>query len=369
MNKRNQTVKDWSEFTTGQMHHIIQTQLNAIKNLTVAVLYGATSAEDKLYMNSKRQEHWSVNDIVHGLRKVCSNAEWIDATSPKLSERLKDFDVAFINTHGEYGEDGHLQGLLAYSGMPYTCSGVATSAIASDKRLTKLVLGAVGVEMPSYLRVGSSIGAFPQNFDSPWMVKAVNGGSSVGLECVRSAEEMSKAVFELEQQGFNDLICEPFIQGRAITVPVLQIDTELVILPPIECIPTRAYYDQHTKLYGDVTGQISYKALTDHSDSVHQALISATKKIVHSLPFEGAFRVDFIVDGNNTPQLLELNTVPGMQRGSNLVLAATAAGIEYEELLGIVLASAASHKVVPWRAQSNKLSDGVGQAIGEELCV
>lgn len=321
-----------------------------MRDWRVAVVYGGVSAEDSLYMASKPKSEWSVHDVVGGLSGVTAEAVWLDPTRPDFVDRVRRFDAAFLNVHGEFGEDGNLQGLLAYLGVPYTGSGVLTSAVGADKRVTKLVLSSSGVAAPAHRRVrpGDVAGV-----SAPVMVKAVNGGSSVGMELVVDTADVAGVVDRLHGGGFTDLIVESFVEGVPVTVPALKIGGDVVLLPPVLCISEREYYDEYSKLCGEEAGSVRYDTVTDVADPRLRVLHDATRAVLDEIDFEGAIRVDFVLSENGEPVLLELNTLPGVQRGSNLVLSAEAAGISYESLLAVVLASSANGtKLVPWLRKS-----------------
>ena len=342
-------IISWLNYNPHEFRELIESVLNDVLYWHVAVVYGPTSDEDKLYMSSKPKSEWSVNDVMNGLWRLGVEAEWLDPTQPDFSKRVKEFDAAFINVHGDFGEDGNLQGLLAYLGVPYTGSGVSTSAIAADKRLTKLVLAQSGVLLPYSQRVLSSHLNNLPNIEVPIMLKAVNGGSSIGMELIIDSSDFDKAIKRLNQAGFYDLIAESFIEGIPVTVPAMRIKDEIILLPPVACITDRKYYDEFSKLQGDQNSLVQYQTFTDPTDIRLHRLHDAVRKILEILDFDGILRADFIVDHNGKPTLLELNTIPGVQHGSNLVLSAEAAGINYPSLLGVILASAANiKKLTTW---------------------
>jgi D-alanine-D-alanine ligase len=342
-------ISSWWKYEPHALRELIDSALREVTNWQVAVIYGPTSAEDRLYISNKPQSEWSVYDVLNGLADLGVEAEWLDPTKPDFVERIRDFDAAFINVHGEFGEDGNLQGLLAYLGIPYTGSGVSTSAIGADKRLTKLVLSQSGIMLPPYLRLSFPKSEDFNNLGFPLILKAVNGGSSVGMELVNDSSNLINALERIRAEGFLDVIAESFIQGTSVTVPAIRINNDAILLPPVECITDNQYYDQESKLRGDQEGIVRYNIFTDVLDERLHRLHDAVRKVLDVLDFEGAFRVDFILGHNNQPILLELNTIPGVQHGSNLVLSANAIGINYPSLLGIILASAKNlEKIGPW---------------------
>ena len=343
-------INSWFSYGRNELRELINSVLDDVLHWRIAVVYGPTSAEDRLYMSSKPRSEWSINDVLSGLSELGVDAVWLEPTQPDFAERVREFDAAFINAHGSFGEDGDLQGLLAYLGVPYTGSGVASSAIAADKRLTKLVLAHSGVPVPTYRRVSSSHPADLSTIGAPVMLKAVDGGSSVGMELVNDLNDLGNVLKRFHLEGFSDIIAETFVDGLAVTVPSIRIRNEIVLLPPVVCVTDREFYDEHSKLRGDRDGSVQYHTLTDPTDVRLHRLHDAVRKVLEIIDFEGAVRVDFILGHNDQPILLEINSIPGVQHGSNLVLSATSIDIDYPSLLGIILASAANmKKIATWK--------------------
>lgn len=345
-------VSSWWQHPSHSLRELIDSALNDVLHWRVAVIYGPTSAEDQLYMVSKHQSEWSINDVLNGLSSLGLEAEWLDPTQPNFADKVREFDAAFINAHGDFGEDGNLQGLLAYLGVPYTGSGVSTSAIAADKRLTKLVLSQSGVLVPPYQRVLPSRPINLSEIEVPLLLKSVNGGSSVGMELVKELSDFTDALKRLQLGGFTDIIAESYINGMSVTVPAIRIKDEKILLPPVVCITQSDYYDEYSKLQGDQNGTVRYQIFTDQTDARLHRLHDAAHNVLNTLDFDGALRIDFILGQDDQPTLLELNTIPGVQHGSNLVLSADAIGIDYPSLLGVILSSASNiEKVAPWTRQ------------------
>jgi D-alanine-D-alanine ligase len=302
-------------------------------------------------MSSRPSAEWSVHDVLDGLTELGIKADWLDPTEPEFADNIRGYDVAFINCHGDFGEDGTLQGLLTYLGIPYTGSGVATSSIAADKRLTKLSLSESGVELAEYHRLIPGSRQEYRRVRTPVMLKSVNGGSSVGMELVTATDQLEAALLRLQRNGFGDVIAESFVEGVSVTVPVIHVSGRGIMLPPVVCESQREYYDEYSKLSGDQEGAVSYHALTDPGDERITLLHDAVRKVAGTLDFDGAMRVDFIMREHGRPVLLEINTVPGVQQGSNLMLSAQAAGLDYPTVLGVVLSSAQRARLAPWTRQ------------------
>lgn len=349
-------ARDWHEYSLSKdLQVAIKQETSKALGWKVAVIYGPTSLEDMRYMSEKPKNDWSIYEVMEGLRSIGVNAEWLDPTDEFFINNIRNYDAAFINAHGEYGEDGNLQGLLAYIGMPYTNSGVATSAISADKRITKMLMRDCGLMTPSSQRIHNDINLSEIEMEKPSMLKAINGGSSIGIAHVTNRLELEKARFQMQHLGFREFILESFIDGISVTVPMIKIGKDIIILPPIECIVEGVYYDDLSKLSGTKDGIVKYNCITNINSDKFKCLNHEMKKIAKNLEFEGAIRADFIISRNGEVQLLELNTNPGVQRGSNLMLSANEIGIKYEDILGLILLSAKNmHKLTPWtRVKAN----------------
>jgi D-alanine-D-alanine ligase len=316
----------------------------------VGVVYGATSHEDALYMDQVPRSDWSATLIVAALESQGVAAVHLDPTDPDLIGRLHEVDLVFVNAHGPFGEDGRLQGLLEYLAKPYTFSGVSASSLGMDKLVTKAVFSQLGILTPKaspLLLPDTDVLASVPSF--PVMVKAVDGGSSLGIELAFSAQDVTRAVDALRSEGFDRLFLEEYVKGRSVTLSVLSLVDGRVCLPPIEVISDNGdFYDAETKLTGNSSSETSYLVPIDLGESVFLAMERAALAFGDYSACRGAYRVDFVVS-DGRPYALEVNTVPGLQRMSNLPVAARAAGIEYESMLLLLCEEALDSRApLPW---------------------
>ncbi len=252
-------------------------------------------------------------------------------------------DVVFNALHGTPGEDGTVQGMLDLMGIPYTHSGLATSVIAIDKQLTKQALVPHGIRMPGGHVVQSESLYFSDPLARPYVLKPVNEGSSVGVAIVTNESNYGNPIgrdVEGPWQKFEELLAEPFIRGRELTVAVLG-DRALAVT---ELQPKTGFYDFEAK-YTD--------GLTDHicpanvPADVALAMLDMALKSHRVLGCKGASRSDFRWDdekGVDGLYLLEVNTQPGMTPLSLLPEQAKHFGISYEELVDIIVKEALGGK-------------------------
>lgn len=248
------------------------------------------------------------------------------------------YDLAFIALHGTRGEDGCVQGLLENLKIPYTGSGVMSSAICFDKIQTKLALSRSSVLSPEFCIYdrGSSarVSEFASSlaFNLPVVVKPNREGSSFGTTIVRETSQLIPAIEEALRFGQRVLI-ERFIQGHEITVGVLNGKA----LSSVEIVPRDGFYDYQNKY---TAGKTDYYAPARLPESVNEELKKTSERIVAELGCRGAPRVDFMVTDAGQCYFLEVNTIPGMTATSLLPKAAKVCGIEFSDLCLEILAVA-----------------------------
>jgi D-alanine-D-alanine ligase len=258
-----------------------------------------------------------------------------------VAARLVDLkpDVVFNALHGHPGEDGTVQGMLELMGVPYTHSGVTTSAIAIDKELTKLLLVPAGVRMPKGTLVRSETLFERDPIPRPYVLKPVNEGSSVGVAIVTDASNYGHPIGRETRGPWNDfaeLLAEPFIRGRELTVAVLG-DEPLCVT---ELKPHNDFYDFEAKYTDGVTQHI---CPADVPGDIAQAMLDMALTAHRALGCKGASRSDFRWDdeqGEAGLYLLETNTQPGMTPLSLVPEQAAKRGISYGELVERLIAEA-----------------------------
>lgn len=299
-----------------------------MKSKRIAVIMGGPSAEREVSLRTGQA-------ILTALQGIGYQAVGIDLNPHRIVEQLKEerVDVVFNAVHGLYGEDGRLQGALELLGIPYTGSGVLASAVAMDKAISKRIFQAAEIPTPK-ARVYNKLDRrrnlaleIEQEFGVPVVVKSAAQGSSIGVYIVERAEELAAAVEEAF--NFSDhIVVETFICGKELTVTIMGDDIPQA-LPIIEISPRSGRYDYHSK-YTKGTTEYSVPA------KLPQAVTEAVQKIAIEaftiLGCKGIARVDVMLDQNDCPYVLEINTVPGMTETSLVPQAAAAAGISFAAL-------------------------------------
>jgi D-alanine-D-alanine ligase len=293
----------------------------------VAVLFGGTSTERDISLLTGRA-------VLAGLLRRGIAAEGLDPRDTSLATiASRGFDRAFIALHGPGGEDGTLQGALECLGLPYTGSGVLGSAIGMDKLRTKRLAAAVGIPTPHgvVLRSVADCETAVEKVGLPLIVKPGSQGSSVGMSKVDRAEDLP-AAYQRAAAVDEIVFAEPWISGAEYTVAVLHRRA----LPAIRIETANAFYDYEAKYLRDDT---RYHCPAGLSAAAEAHMASLAIAAFDATGAEGWGRADFMADQTGRPQLLEINTVPGMTDHSLVPMAARAAGIDFDELCWQVLES------------------------------
>lgn len=228
-----------------------------------------------------------------------------------------EYDLAYLALHGEYGEDGRIQGLLDILGKKYTGCSMISSAVSMDKDLTKKIAQAVGVRTPkSYTKENlEDVDKFPI------VVKPSTEGSTVGLYICHNKEELLDAV---EKSGDKDLVIEEFIKGEELTVGVLEGEP----LGVLKITPKIGLYDYKSKY---TAGMTEYEYPAKISEKSYQEAMEYATIIHNSLKMKGVSRSDFILKDGEL-YFLEVNSCPGMTETSLVPKLATLKGYTFDDI-------------------------------------
>ncbi len=291
----------------------------------VAVLMGGYSAEREVSLMSGA-------GVLQALRTQGVDAHAFDPAQRDLSElKTEQFSRCFIALHGRYGEDGTVQGALELLEIPYTGSGVLASAISIDKVMTKRVWRAEGLPTPAWIEVHSvreTREAFA-GLGSPMIVKPAREGSTIGLTKVLHLDQC-EAAYEMAMRHDTLVLCEQFVSGDEVTVPVLGTGLDAHALPVIRIVAPDGNYDYQHKYFTDDTRYLVPCGLPAGEEALIQQI---TVKAYRTLGCRGWARADVMIDAvTRKPYLLEINTAPGMTGHSLVPMSARAAGINYEDL-------------------------------------
>jgi D-alanine-D-alanine ligase len=249
-------------------------------------------------------------------------------------------DAVYIALHGKYGEDGTIQELLEFLRIPYTGPGVAASALAWNKAVSKRLFARAGIPTPAWVTftadafkqagaataldlVPDAVGGFPV------AVKPAEQGSALGLARVTEAEALPEALLSALSYG-DTAIVEKWIDGVELAVSVIENAEGLRVLPPVEMVPKSGLFD-FTAMY--TPGETDYYVPARLEPERTAEVVALAEKVHVLLGCERVSRVDMVVGTDGVPYVLEVNTSPGMTETSLLPMAAAAVGIDFQELV------------------------------------
>lgn len=247
--------------------------------------------------------------------------------------------VVFLALHGKYGEDGTVQGLLDLLDLPYTGPGVLASAMAMNKVVTKKLLAYEGLPTAAFLLydfhgifisevdIENTVKEIITDLGIPVVVKPATEGSSIGTSIVKTEETLAGAL-QTALEYDREMVVEKFIDGVEVTAAVLGNDDPMV-LPLIEIVAENEFYDYEAKYNPGMSHHIIPARISDRARQRATELAGEVYKVFRCRGFS---RVDFIIDADDNPFVLEINTIPGMTAMSLFPDAARAAGMDFAEL-------------------------------------
>ena len=295
-----------------------------MKNLIVVLLGGLSGEREISFLTGKA--------CSKALKKKGYKVKLLDAKGSFVS-KLKSLKpkLVFNALHGRYGEDGLIQSILEALKIPYTHSGVASSSLAMDKVLSRLIFKKNKIKVPKYLLLDKNKeknyleNIKKKNIKYPIVIKPVNEGSSLGVYICKNKAQFRKNYYKLKKV-YDRILVEEYIPGKEIQVAVMGNKA----LGAIELVPRRQFYDY--------TAKYSSKAKTKHlmpasiSKEKYKEVLSLAKKAHKSLRCKGITRSDFRFF-NDKFYLLETNTQPGMTKLSLVPEIANYCGIKFENLV------------------------------------
>ncbi|MBU0533207.1 MAG: D-alanine--D-alanine ligase [Candidatus Omnitrophica bacterium] len=311
-----------------------------LKDKKIAVIMGGNSRERDVSIHSGKK-------VLESLKR-----QGFEAIELQMGRNLafdlenSKIDVAFIALHGSGGEDGSVQGLLEVLGIPYTGSGVLSSALALNKVVSKKIWQYEKISTPPFFEIDISRNLEEQAQEIvkvlklPLVVKPVCEGSSIGVEIVVEEKELlpvlKKSIIE-----FRNIFVERFVKGTEITVGLLGVGNKTRALPVLELRSKTGTYDHKAKY---TKGLTEFIIPADMSDEMLEISQETALKVYKALYCSDFARVDMIVE-ENTAWVHDLNTIPGLTELSDLPAQAQADGISYDELVFEILSYASVNKM------------------------
>ncbi len=322
--------------------------------MRLTVLLGGTSSERNVSLASGLRMAAALREAGHDVRLLDPAAGQIDAMTEQawrarpvgaappgkaelaallaadqtpmlpMHALVKEAECVVLALHGGQGEDGTVQALLDVAGVRYTGSGAMATAIAMDKDMSKRILRHAGVPTAEWRMTPVSQSDAIAALGLPLIVKPNREGSTVGLTIVKAADQFDGAVVEALRYD-REVMCETFVPGRELTVPVL--DGEA--LPVGEIIPVKEIYDYECKYTPGMAQEVFPADLTPGQTAEVQRLAVASYV---ALKLKGCARIDFRLTPEGGFYCLEANTLPGMTALSLVPQSAAAAGMSFVQL-------------------------------------
>jgi len=321
----------------------------------LALIYGGQNAEHDVSCRSAASITEHLDPARHQVTQVFIDrgGRWhLDGRPVPLAaalRALRDHDLAFPALHGPYGEDGRLQALLEWLGVPYVGNGVFASAAGMDKTVTKKLLAAEGLRVADGMTLLPGREVAPSDLRElglPLFVKPARAGSSLGISKVRQWRRLAAAV-RLARDFDDKILIERAITGREIDVAVLQHpDGRIEAGPPLEITVTTGDFFDYEAKYG---GNAGFQIPATLDDPTTLRLQERARQAFHTLGCRGLLRADFFLpDGApgrwagdpGEPVINEINTFPGLTAASQFPQIWARAGIPFADLLEILIAGA-----------------------------
>lgn len=309
---------------------------------TVIVLYGGQSGEREVSLRSATRTIEALEKYFRVTPLCLEENQVPNSLSPEMG-------IVFPLIHGDFGEDGQLQAVLEERGFAFVGSGSLSSALCMNKVKTKRIAQKENIETLPTLHLPAkthlSLADIEAALGKTLVIKPTDKGSSIGVKITHSAEELQAAWTQVTE---GDWMLEPYVKGRELTIGILNGKGMGVV----EIVPKVGFYDYHNK-YTPAATEYIYPA---------QIPASAEKKIrkAAEIIFDKAncidfARADFILDDNNQPWFLEMNTIPGMTAQSLFPKSASCEGYSFEEVLRIMVESAIKRFIILEAAQKQTL--------------
>lgn len=302
------------------------------------VAMGGRSLEREISLRSGRRVERALRALGHPVQALDADGDFV----ARVIERQPGF--VFVAMHGRGGEDGTLQDLLETLGVPYTGSDPLASALCMDKMLFKRMLRLHSIPTPAFhsfnetaFRELGGARTFPRllaELELPVVVKPVAQGSAIGIKFVHAAEQLPSAI--LGAFGYGDrVLVERRVAGRELAVTIVDRDGGPQALPVVELFTPESFYSYEAHY---TIGQLRMEAPADLEPTVRErveAVALASYRLTGCRDFA---RVDLILDEQDEPQVLEINTIPGLTETGIATAAAEAAGLTFEQLIAAIVA-------------------------------
>lgn len=286
----------------------------------------------EIYPVLLRRDHWSVLGLEGDPEIDKGDFSFVH---PETGRKVR-FDFAYITIHGTPGEDGHLTGYLDMLQIPYSCCPTLIGALTFDKYVCARYLSTFGIKIAPAVRLTKydriDIDDLLREPGLPCFVKPNNGGSSIATTHVTEREQLQPAI-ESALAESGDVMIQSLITGTEITCGAYEDAEGIHILPITEVVPKSEFFDYDAK-YNGAVDEITPARI---SEETTERVKELTHQIYRHLRAAGIIRVDYFIESDGTPVLLEVNTTPGMTATSFIPQQIRAAGLAPGKVLeGII---------------------------------
>ena len=302
------------------------------RSLDITVLMGGPSSERDVSLLSG-------DAVADGLESAGHHVTRADISPQDTTALDRDrMDVVFIALHGDFGESGEVQMLCEDRGLRYTGSNERASHLGMDKAASKQIFKRSGLVTPDWMIVeefhpSEQVAGWLSEFPPPVVLKPVDGGSSVDIKIAIDISQRDEALEYLVDK-YGRVMFERYLPGREFTVGIIGNSA----LPVMEIVPDGKFYDYRAKYDDDA--KTTYVFAHGLDEEIVTRMKEDAVNAHRILGCRDISRVDFILDCDNTPNVLEINTIPGFTNHSLVPKAAAAAGISFEKLVDGIVAMA-----------------------------
>jgi D-alanine-D-alanine ligase len=293
------------------------------KNLHIALVKGGLSAEREVSLVSAKSVLQALVNLGYTVTPIDMGRD--------IAKVLKEVNpnLVFNCLHGRYGEDGCLPGILEVIGIPYTHSGLAASAIGMDKYLSRQMFLYHGLDCPSFILLHDEDPHQEEPFERPFVVKPLNEGSSIGVEIVKKDDKFNIKEIKFPENG--RLLVEKYIKGREIHIAVINGKA----IGAVEIKPFNEFYDYEAK-YSEGKAEHLMPALLN--EELMQRAFKVAETAYRAIGCKGIARLDTIYSEDDDKfYVLEINTHPGMTNLSLVPEIANYYGINFEQLMQLII--------------------------------
>ena len=300
---------------------------------TIAILKGGLSAEHDISNKSAKSVKSALKSKGYKVLEVDVDNKFLSwATKNKYN-----IDVFFNALHGQWGEDGKIQGVLEYLSVPYTHSGLTASCLGMDKELSKKIFKNDGIKVPDGVVVSCNQILKKEPFKRPFVIKPVSEGSSLGVYIIRKNTSLKNILNKIKEKS---ILVEEYIPGNDYTVALMNGK----VLGILEIIPKKTFYNFNAKYNSKDT---IYRYPKETPTETIKKIIKYAKIANKSLKCSGITRVDFRVNERKKDDVfvLEINTQPGLTKSSLVPKIAKQSGISFDNLIDWIVKDAKVNKI------------------------